>query len=123
MRGKVDENMPTEAVAILEGAGWSCDTVLAEGLGGAEDPHVAKVCQAERRVLFTIDLDFADIRAYPPGDYQGIVVLRPVVPSRDGILRLLERAMPILTSGWVAHRLWIVEPGRVRFREAGKPAV
>jgi hypothetical protein len=37
MRGKVDENMPTEAVGILEGAGWSCDTVLAERLGGTED--------------------------------------------------------------------------------------
>jgi uncharacterized DUF497 family protein len=29
----------------------------------------------------------------------------------------------ILTSDWVPHRLWIVEPGRVRFREADRSAV
>jgi hypothetical protein len=27
------------------------------------------VSRAEARVLFTIDLDFADIRAYPPAAY------------------------------------------------------
>jgi len=123
MRGKLDENMPTEAVAVLEAFDWPCDTVFDEALGGAEDPQIAQTCRAEGWVLFTIDLDFADIRAYPPADYEGIVVLRPVVPSRDSILRLLERAMPMLTTNWVAHRLWIIEPGRVRFREADKPAV
>ena len=123
MRGKLDENMPTEAVAVLAAVGWTCDTVFDEALGGAEDPQIAHVCRAEKLVLFSIDLDFADIQVYPPADYEGIVVLRPVVPSRDSILRLLERALPVLTSGWVAHRLWIVEPGRVRFREADGSAV
>lgn len=77
---------------------------------------MSEVCRTESRVLFTIDLDFADIRAYPPAEYEGVVVLRPVKPSRDSILRLLERAMPVLSAGWVAHRLWILEPGRIRFR-------
>lgn len=105
MRGKLDENMPSESVAILQSAGWQCATVYDEALGGAEDTRVSEVCRAEDRVLFTIDLDFADIRAYPPAEYEGIVVLRPVKPSRDSILRLLERAMPVLSAGWVAHRL------------------
>jgi hypothetical protein len=34
-----------------------------EGLAGADDPIVAARCQVEARVLFTLDLDFADIRA------------------------------------------------------------
>jgi predicted nuclease of predicted toxin-antitoxin system len=110
MRGKLDESMPIEAAAVLESAGWQCDTVYGEALGGAEDAQVGAVCRSEGRVLFTIDLDFADIRAYPPGEYEGIVVLRPVEPSRESILRLLARAMPVLSIGWVAHRLWILEP-------------
>jgi predicted nuclease of predicted toxin-antitoxin system len=118
MRGKVDENMPIESAALLRAAGWECDTVLDEALGGAEDPEVGARCQAEGRVLFTLDLDFADIRAYPPSAYAGIVVFRPATPSRDGVLALLTLLIPMLQSGWVEHRLWIVEPGRVRVRES-----
>jgi hypothetical protein len=76
-----------------------------------------------QRVLFTLDLDFADIRAYPPADYQGIVVLRPNRPSRDAVLALLGRALPVLSSEWVAHQLWIVEPSRIRTRASGQSAV
>jgi predicted nuclease of predicted toxin-antitoxin system len=123
MRGKVDENMPIESAGVLRTAGWECDTVLDEGLGGAEDPDVAARCQADGRVLFTLDMDFADIRAYPPSAYVGIVVFRPVKPSRDSVLAMLQQLIPVLTSEWAEHRLWIVEPGRVRIREGGRPAV
>ena len=116
MRGKLDENIPTGAVAIVESVGWQCDTVYDEYLNGAVDPRVAEVCRVDNLVLFTIDLDFANIRAYPPADYEGIVVLRPVEPDRERILRLFEMAMPVLSVGWVPHRLWIVEPTRIRCR-------
>lgn len=122
MLGKLDENMPVEAAERLRVAGWACDTAFEEGLSGAEDRDVSVRCQAEGRVLFTLDLDFADIRAYPPSEYPGMVVFRPVEPSRSHVLRLVEQAIPLLTKEWAEHRLWIVEPGRVRIREAG-PAV
>ena len=44
----------------------------------------------------------ADIRAYPPSEYVGIVVLRPVEPSRDAILQLLGRVIPALAQEWRA---------------------
>ena len=71
MRAKLDENLPVQAAELLRGAGWTCDTVHDEGLGGADDQAVGAACQAEGRVLFTLDLDFADIRAYPPDQYVG----------------------------------------------------
>lgn len=123
MRVKLDENMPIEAAALLRVAGWECDTVFDEGLSGAEDGNIGGRCRAEGRVLFTLDLDFADIRTYPPIEYPGIVVLRPIELSRGSVLRLLQRSIPILTTEWAEHRLWIVEPGRVRIREGGRPGV
>lgn len=74
MRAKLDENIPVEAVRILVDAGWDVATVHDENMVGAEDHLLAAACQAEGRVLFSLDLDFADIRAYPPGEYDGIVV-------------------------------------------------
>ena len=123
MRAKLDENLPVEAAELLRTAGWECDTVDEEGLAGADDPIVAAKCQVEARVLFTLDLDFADIRAYPPSEYLGIVVLRPTEPSRRQVLQLVSRVLPVLLAEWMEHRLWIVEPARVRVRGANEPAV
>ena len=123
MRAKLDENLPVEAVELFRAAGWSCDTVNDEGLAGADDPTVGAACQAEARVLFTLDLDFADIRAYPPNMYVGIVVFRPAEPSRRQVLHLVARVLPVLAAEWADHHLWIVEPGRVRVRGANEPAV
>ena len=81
MRAKLDENLPVEAIELLRAAGWDCDTVHDEGLEGAEDPRIGAACRTEGRVLFTLDLDFADILAYPPNEYVGIVVFRPAEPS------------------------------------------
>ena len=123
MRAKLDENLPVEAAELLRTAGWECDSVYDEGLAGADDPEVAAACQAGARVLFTLDLDFADIRAYPPSEYLGIVVLRPTEPSRRQVLQLVSRVLPVLSAEWMEHRLWIVEPGRVRVRGANDPGV
>ena len=122
MRCKIDENIPVEAAGLLNSAGWPCHTVYDEALGGASDDRVSAICRSEERVLFTLDLDFADIRAYPPSDYLGIVVFRPHEPSRDAVLRLLARAIPTLIESWADRRLWIVEPGRIRVRRS-EPAV
>jgi len=77
MRFKIDENLPVEADQLLVGAGHDAMTVLDQSLGGRPDPDVAAVCQREQRALVTLDLDFSDIRTYPPQDYFGIIVLRP----------------------------------------------
>ena len=123
MRAKLDENVPIEAAELLRAAGWICDTVHDEGLAGADDPTVGAACQAEARVLFTLDLDFADIRTYPPNKYVGIVVFRPAEPSRRQVLQLVARVLPVLAAEWAEHQLWIVEPGRVRVRGTNEPAV
>lgn len=123
MRAKLDENLPVESAELLRTAGWECDSVYDEGLAGADDSDVAAACQASARVLFTLDLDFADIRAYPPSEYIGIVVLRPTEPSRRQVLELVSRVLPVLSAEWMEQRLWIVEPARVRVRGANDPAV
>jgi hypothetical protein len=96
---KLDENVPVEAVELLRAAGWQCDTVHDEGLAGAEDPKVAAACQAGARVLFTLDLDFADIRAYPPRDYVGIVAMRLSASPAGPQIRATPPSSLTLTTG------------------------
>jgi predicted nuclease of predicted toxin-antitoxin system len=74
---KIDENLPKDAAELLRSHGFDAEIVQQEGLAGADDDVIARAIQRERRVLITLDLDFSDIRTYPPGQYSGIIVLRP----------------------------------------------
>jgi predicted nuclease of predicted toxin-antitoxin system len=96
MRFKTDENLPVEIAALLRQQGHDAVTVGDEGLAGVADVAVAVVCQAEKRVIVTLDLDFSDIRRYPPENYAGIIVLRPVLQLIPMLERMMARAIGLL---------------------------
>ena len=116
MRFKLDENLTIQIQRLLTEHGHDADTVLDEGIGGASDSTIASVCQAEHRVLVTLDKDFADIRAYPPDQYPGIVVLRLTSNSTTDLLRIGVRLVEVLTTSSPHGQLWIVEDSRLRIR-------
>jgi predicted nuclease of predicted toxin-antitoxin system len=65
MKFKIDQNLPTEFVSILQQAGHDALTVFEQQLGGAPDLRVVATRERESRVLMTADLDLSDIREYP----------------------------------------------------------
>ena len=76
MKFALDENLPVELVDILQDAGHEAVTVVGQDMGGQSDQKIIDLCQKEKRALVTLDLDFSDIRHYPPSDYAGIVILK-----------------------------------------------
>ena len=116
VRLKTDENLPDSAAMLLRTAGHDVTTVLQEKLGGAADPKVAEVCRSETRALVTLDRGLGNIRAYPPTDYHGIVVLRPREQTVDTILALVETFIALLETNSLAGALWIVDERRFRIR-------
>lgn len=116
MRFKVDENLPVEVAQVLREAGHEATTVLDQHLSGSADPMIAAVCQQEGRTLVTLDLDFADIRTYPPADYPGVLVLRLRRQDKPHVLDVCARMLPLLAHQPLAQRLWIVEEDRIRIR-------
>ncbi len=56
--------------------GFEADSVSDEKLSGASDSVLSERCRTEDRVLMTLDLDFANVQAYPPKSHPGIVVFR-----------------------------------------------
>jgi predicted nuclease of predicted toxin-antitoxin system len=116
-RFKVDENLPREAQTLLLDAGHDAHTVHDERLVGHPDSTIFDICLNEDRVLVTLDLDFADIRQYPPSSHRGIWVLRPETQSIENTLSVLRGALALVGVEPTTNRLWIAEPGRVRIRE------
>ena len=117
VRFKLDENLPRDAEALLRTAGHDVHTVFHEQLEGSADLRVFDASQAEDRIRVTFDLDFSDIRVYPPASHAGIWVLRPHTQSVENTLALLRSALLVLATEPTRGRLWIIEPERVRIRE------
>lgn len=116
MRFKVDENLPVEVATVLLTAGHDAMTVIGQQMSGRPDADLILACQREDRIVVTLDLDFADIRAYPPADYPGIIVLRLARLDRNRILSCLERLVvalqqesPIANSGSLMKRRFAYE--------------
>jgi predicted nuclease of predicted toxin-antitoxin system len=116
MKFKIDENMPIEAAEDLRAAGHDTATLIDQQLTGESDERIAAVCKAEGRAVETLDLDFADIRAYPPANYPGIVVLRPALQTVPSIRSLVRLVISILPAEPLSGRLWIVSETQVRMR-------
>jgi predicted nuclease of predicted toxin-antitoxin system len=121
MKFKVDESLPTEAAELLRQFGHETQTVGDEGLAGHPDPEIAEACRVEERILITLDLDFADIRAYPPEQHSGIIVLRAALQSKPRVLRLLGSVIPFLARESPIGALWIVDEAGIRIRRSTAP--
>lgn len=90
---KLDENMARSHQELLVNAGYVADRVTDQGLSGAADSTVWQRVVAEGRFFITLDLDFSDVRRFPPGSHPGILLLRPRSNSRDAVLDILKRVV------------------------------
>jgi predicted nuclease of predicted toxin-antitoxin system len=116
MKFKIDENLPIEVAELLRQTGYDATTVLEHDLGGSADTHLASLCQEERRVFVTLDTDFGDIRAYPPKQFYGLIVLRLRRQDKPYVLQILARLIRIFSTEPLERHLWIVEEDRIRIR-------
>jgi predicted nuclease of predicted toxin-antitoxin system len=118
MRFLIDANLPRAVIAVVQSLGHQAEFARDIGLASATDQQIASHALQYRAALLTRDLDFEDIRQYPPDRYSGIVVLRlPDSAVAEEIAAALERFLsePGLIAS-LGGRLAIVEGDRVRFR-------
>ncbi|HXI24313.1 MAG TPA: DUF5615 family PIN-like protein [Pyrinomonadaceae bacterium] len=71
------------------------DTVVAEGLSGADDRTVINAARSADRILLTLDRDFLDLDRYPPESHSGVVVFRP---PRQGALAVAKFVLAFARS-------------------------
>jgi hypothetical protein len=116
MNFKVDENLPAEIKVDLIAAGHAADTVVDEGLAGVTDPELLRIVRVEQRVLLTLDKGIADVRAYPPHEYAGIILFRPPMSGRGATLEFVQRNLPALLASDLSGKLVVVASSGIRMR-------
>ena len=116
MKIKLDENISRHLKKPLAGEGHTVFTVADEGLLSRSDEEVAAAASAEGWVLFTLDLEFGDLRKHPPGSHPGIVLFRPQTFGPLGVNRFILDFVRQADLQEFASCVVVAEPGRVRVR-------
>lgn len=117
MKFTVDENLPLDLANLLQQAGHDVIALSDHHEAGERDALLIRSCQQNESILVTLDVDFADIRSYPPSDYPGIIVFRVNRLDKPYLLYLFERVIDLLPQEPIEKRLWIIEETQVRIRE------
>jgi len=118
MRFKLDENLPEALAADLTAFGHDAVTCGQEGIAGTGDPAIAAHASGEGRILVTFDLDFGDIRRYPPASHPGIVIFRLHSQDHYTCRRAFGRLLQSVAEADFSGNLIVVEDTRVRIRRA-----
>jgi len=113
---KIDENLSVEVADEFRNNGYNAITVGEQNMCGASDERLADVCCDEKRTMVTLDLDFADIRAYPPQEFPGIIVLRLIRQDKYSVLAAIQLVIRFLSKETLRGYLWIVDEHRIRIR-------
>jgi len=114
MKIKLDQDLSQYLRTDLAAQKHDVDTVVDQGLSGASDPAVLKAATLHDRILFTLDTDFLDLKAYPPNSHCGVIVFRP---PRHGASSVAKFVMSFVRSTDLEkyyRRTTVVERTRAR---------
>jgi predicted nuclease of predicted toxin-antitoxin system len=117
VRFLIDACLPRDFAPILHTYGHVATDVRDIGLRRADDPIIAARALADQCCLLTEDWGFADIRAYAPDRYHGIVVFETPDNSIDDKLAALRNLLdrPEIVAA-LPGRLAIVSTTKIRLR-------
>ena len=117
MRFKIDENLPSSLGTLLEEHQLESETVHDEGLSGNPDEMIVDMCNKGGLVLITMDIGFANQRAYPAGTHPGMIVIRIKNQSTRSVLSVMKRFLDKQADfADLAGCTVIVEENRYRVR-------
>jgi predicted nuclease of predicted toxin-antitoxin system len=112
----LDHCVPRRYQRILREWGYVCTLVTDYIAADATDLEVIALAQKLDAVLVTIDLDFANILNYPPGNYNGIIVIRHNAGDEAELDKTLWQALTDLYQDELRGTLIVIAPYRYRLR-------
>jgi predicted nuclease of predicted toxin-antitoxin system len=117
MKLKLDENLSRHLKPVLIALGHDVLTVADEGLLSRPDIEVGACAAREGRMLLTLDVEFADLRKYPPGSHPGILLFRPASLGPLSVNRFVERFIRSTELSVLCGCVAVVEPQGIRVRQ------
>lgn len=116
MKLKLDENLSRQLKPALAHMGHDVTTAAEESLLGQPDTAVAAAARIGGRILLTLDVEFGDLRKYPPGSHPGIVLFRPRSLGPVTVIEFVKQFAGGFDLSQIDGCVVVVEPLRVRVR-------
>ena len=106
-----DENLPNGFIFGLAELGHDVKRLSP----GTSDTKVATCAKRDKRILLTLDGDFANILAYPPGRYLGIIRFKLELPTVENLFAGLSEALDRFPgANNIKGKLIIISSGSLR---------
>jgi len=116
MKLKLDENLSRHLKPVLIGLGHDVLTAADENLLSHPDTEIAQAAKEEQRMLMTLDVEFADLRKYPPGSHPGVILFRPLSLSPLSVNSFITDFVRRTDLDKLAACVAVVDPVHVRVR-------
>ncbi|MBI2943790.1 MAG: DUF5615 family PIN-like protein [Candidatus Wallbacteria bacterium] len=122
MKIKLDENLSEHLQSLLQQRGHDASSTEQEGLLGRSDAEVAAAAGSEGRMVFTLDVGFAELRKFPPGSHPGVVLFRPATLGFQAVSRFVQTFVESEDLTQFTGCIVVVDQNRVRVRRPPAPA-
>jgi len=120
MKLKLDENLSRHLKPLLTRVGHDVVTAADENLLSRSDTEIAAAALREERMLLTLDVEFADLRKYPPGSHPGIILFRPPSFGPLSVNKFIADFVNSADLSKLTSCVAIVDPVNVRIRSPEK---
>jgi len=111
-----DECVFGPTIRFLQNEGHDIVTVHDFSLAGHEDIEILAFSLAQNRVLLTIDLDFGNIRHYPPDRHAGVIILRVRPTTLAQVHTLLAEFLQTTPQEKLVNILVVIDHNKIRVR-------
>ena len=111
-----DECVYKSTVDLLRSWGHDVLTTQEAGLAGKRDEEILAYAVMHERVLITIDMDFSNIRHYPPKSHKGIIVAKIRPRNADAVHKALKHLLNNIKPDRLSKSLVIVDQNKYRIR-------
>lgn len=116
MKVKIDENVPAEIAEDLRALGHDALTVVDQEMTGIDDARLMARVEEESRVFMTMDKGIANIQAYSPERFAGLILLRPHQAGRGAVLAFVRKRLAQILDLELKGRLVVVSDTGIRIR-------
>jgi predicted nuclease of predicted toxin-antitoxin system len=111
-----DECVYNITTLFVRSLGHNILTVQETGLAGTSDENVLRFAIEHERILITIDMDFSNIRRFPPKSHTGIIVLKIRPQTVEKVHKVLAQVLRELDAEQLGKSLVIIDQGKYRVR-------
>ena len=117
MRFFANENLFEPIIEYLKNIGNDVLSIRDAGLSGISDDEVFQIACKEKRIIITMDKDFARMLRFPPEKCGGIIVVKIYKHTVDETLDIFKKLFASIQEKYVHEKLTIVTPEGIRSRK------